>query len=101
DAEHDYWASFEAEGWKDVGAVGIVSIEATDYEGDPFEKDITGHRVHLRVCLDNSSVDTVDKEGEPVFPDLADRVVMKVEMKGQPRGIWSMDKFESVDGKTC
>lgn len=100
--ELEHWGTFESEGWRETGTVEVVSVKTVDYEGDPQEADITGHRVHLQVCIDTSAWDLVGSDGESLLSGEQGTRLMNVVLQGQPKkGIWSIRQNERIDGMTC
>lgn len=100
ESEQSFWGQYVDLGLKQVGESHIESVEATEYEGDPRERDITGHRVHLKVCMDNSDYDVVRPDGSSAIAKGSSRLVMNVVMQGQPAGLWSVAKTQST-GNEC
>lgn len=102
ESERSYWDRFTDLGLKETGDASIEVVEVTGYEGDPLDKDVTGHRVHMTVCIDSSGADVVRPDGTSTLQEGgATRVLMKVVMQGQPReGVWSVNENTST-GKEC
>ena len=100
--EQSFWEQFADLGLKEVGNAGVKVVKVTKYEGDPLQKEVTGHRVHMRVCIDSSNYDVVRPDGSSALQeDSPDRVLMKVVMQGQMQdGIWSVNENTST-GKKC
>lgn len=105
ESEQSYWEQFTELKLKETGPPGsetVEVVEVTKYEGDPLKKDVTGQRVYMNVCIDNSGRDVVRPDGtSAVQKGGPDRVLMKVVMQGQKQeGIWSLDENAST-GKKC
>ncbi|MCP2283002.1 hypothetical protein APR04_001905 [Promicromonospora umidemergens] len=100
--QQSFWEQYADQKLKETGDVSFEFVEVTRYEGDPRKKDVTGHRVHMRVCADNSNYDVVNPDGDSVLQKGGlDRVLMKVVMQGQKQdGIWSVNGNTST-GKKC
>lgn len=100
--EIDHWATFESDDWKEAGEVDVVSAMTVEYEGDPLDEDITGHRVHLQVCLDTSRWDLLGPDGKSIISSEQGRRLMDVVLQGQPKaGVWSIRKNERIEGAEC
>lgn len=105
ESEQSYWEQFTELKLKETGPPGsetVEVVEVTKYEGDPLKKDVTGKRVYMNVCIDNSGRDVVRPDGTSAVQNGGpDRVLMKVVMQGQKQeGIWSLDENAST-GKKC
>jgi hypothetical protein len=100
--QQSFWEQYTDLKLKQVGEASINVVEVTKYEGDPLQKDVTGHRVHMKVCIDNSGRDVVNPDGTSALrKDSPDRVLMKAVMQGQKQeGIWSLNENTST-GKKC
>lgn len=100
--QRSFWEQYTELKLKQVGEASIKIVEVTKYEGDPLQKDVTGQRVHLKVCIDNSGRDVVRPDGtSAVQKGSPDRVLMTVTMQGQKQdGIWSVNETTST-GKEC
>jgi hypothetical protein len=99
-AQQQTWESFELLEQKWVGKPSIESIEFVDFEGDPLRKEVTGQRVHLRVCLDNSKRDIVNPDGSSAILGGNERVLLNIALQGQPGGQWSLVK-SGVSDEGC
>lgn len=94
------WDYITEHGYKMVGEVKpIVSVVAARYDGDPLADTISGHRVHLELCVDTTGFDIVDADGK-VLPNEQGRKVRKVLMQGQPSELWTINKVTSTK-KDC
>ncbi|MBL0887950.1 hypothetical protein [Myceligenerans indicum] len=100
EAQQQSWESFELLEQKWVGAPSIESIEFAHFEGNPLREEITGQRVHFRVCLDNSKRDIVNPDGSSAILGGAERVLLNIALQGQPGGQWSFVKSE-VSNEGC
>ncbi|PUB31508.1 hypothetical protein C8K30_10121 [Promicromonospora sp. AC04] len=68
----------------------VVSVVNAKYDGDPLADTISGHRVHLDLCIDATGADIVDADGEVVPVDSPDKYIEKVLMQGQPSEKWTI-----------
>lgn len=94
------WDYITEHGYKMVGDVKpIVSVVGARYDGDPLADTISGHRVHLDLCVDTTGFDIVDANGK-VLPNEQGRRVRKVLMQGQPSELWTINKVTSTK-KDC
>lgn len=100
--QQSFWEQYTDLKLKQVGEASIEVVEVTKYEGDPLLKDVTGQRVHMKVCIDNSGRDVVRPDGtSAVQKGSQDRVLMTAVMQGQKQeGIWSVYETTST-GKAC
>lgn len=100
--QQSFWEQYTDLKLKQVGEASIEVVEVTKYEGDPMLKDVTGQRVHLKACIDNSGRDVVRPDGtSAVQKGGPDRVLMTAVMQGQKQeGIWSVYETTST-GKAC
>ncbi len=96
--EQSLWAQYTELGLKQVGSMRVTAVETTEYEGDPFDDEITGHRVHLQVCMDSSDYDVVRPDGSSAVEESPSREVRRVVMQGQPTGLWSLSGYASAMG---
>lgn len=99
--QQSFWEQYTDLKLKQIGEAKAKVVAVTKYEGDPLQKDVTGHRVYMRVCIDNSRKDVVNPDGSTALrKDSPDRVPMKVVMQGQKQeGIWSVNEVASTGGK--
>jgi hypothetical protein len=98
--EETKWQYITEHGYKMVGdRKPVVSVEDSKYEGDPLADTISGHRVHLSVCVDGTGVEIVDADGKPVpvTNPGPDKFIKKVLMQGQPSEQWTIRQDESTD----
>lgn len=102
ESEQSFWEQYTELKLKEIGQTVIEVVEVTKYEGDPLKKDVTGQRVYMTVCIDNSGRDVVNPDGTSALrKDSPDRVLMKAVMQGQKQeGIWSLNENTST-GKKC
>lgn len=102
ESEQSFWAQYTELRLKEVGKAGIKVVDVTKYEGDPLQEDVTGHRVHMKVCIDNRNYDVVNPDGTSALQkESPDKVLMRVVMQGQKQdGIWSVNDNTST-GKAC
>ncbi|MGI5188955.1 hypothetical protein ACQEVI_12520 [Promicromonospora sp. CA-289599] len=100
--QQSFWEQYTELKLKQVGEANVEVVAVTKYEGDPLQKDVTGQRVHMKVCVDNSGKDVVRPDGtSAVQKGSPDRVLMKVTMQGQTQdGIWSVNEVTST-GEKC
>ncbi|GAA4719581.1 hypothetical protein APR04_003477 [Promicromonospora umidemergens] len=100
--QQSFWEQYTDLKLKQVGEASIEVVEVTKYEGDPLLKDVTGQRVYMKVCIDNSGRDVVNPDGTSALrKDSPDRVLMTAVMQGQKQeGIWSVNETTST-GKAC
>lgn len=96
--QQSFWEQYTELKLKQVGEAKVKVVAVTKYEGDPLQKDVTGHRVHMKVCIDNSGKDVVNPDGTTALrKDSPDRVLMKIVMQGQKQdGIWSVTDGTSI-----
>lgn len=100
--QQSFWEQYTDLNLKQVGEAGIDVVEVTKYEGDPLRADVTGQRVYMTVCVDNSDRDVINPDGTTALrKDSPNRVLMKAVMQGQKEdGIWSLNENKST-GKKC
>lgn len=100
-SQQSFWKQFTELKLKQTGQASVVSVEVTDYEGDPLSKSVQGHRVHMIVCTDNSRKDVVRTDGTSALQKGdSRRIEMGVVMQGQSSGVWSVAQTAST-GKDC
>ena len=88
--QEEYWADYTEAELKQTGDVRIVSMKVTEYEGDPLEDTILGHRVRMEVCVNTSDIDVVRQDGSSALQDgVPQQRIMDVLMQGQ-RTVWSV-----------
>jgi hypothetical protein len=99
--QQSFWEQYTDLKLKQIGEASIDVVGVTKYEGDPLKKDVTGQRVHLEVCIDNSIKDVVRPDGTSAVQEGSpDRVLMKIVMQGQKLdGIWSVNEVTSTKRK--
>lgn len=96
------WDFLTERGYKMVGhRKPIVSVADAKYDGNPLADTISGHRVHLDLCIDGTGSHTVDADGKVVpVPPGPDRFIVKVLMQGQPGERWTIVEDKSTK-KEC
>lgn len=99
--QQSFWQQYTELKLKQIGEASIEVVGVTKYEGDPLKKDVTGQRVYMNVCVDNSGRDVVNPDGTSALrKDSPDRVLMKAVMQGQKQeGIWSLNENTSTKKK--
>ena len=99
--QDSYWRQFTKQKLKQSGDREVTSVELAEYEGDPLEKDVLGHRVQLQVCLDNSAVDVVKPDGSSAIQEgVPVRMIMDVVLQGQEDGRWAVRESTGT-GEDC
>jgi hypothetical protein len=100
-SQQSYWQQVNELKLKQTGQASVVSVETTDYEGDPLDESVQGQRVHFRVCVDNSGKDVVRPDGTSALQKGdSRRIEMGAVMQGQSSGLWSVAETAST-GKDC
>ncbi|MEU4360770.1 hypothetical protein [Promicromonospora sp. NPDC023987] len=100
-SQQSFWDQFTELKLKQTGQASVASVEVTDYEGDPLDESVQGHRVHLIICTDNSGKDVVRPNGTSALKKGdSRRIEMGVVMQGQSSGVWSVVETAST-GKDC
>ncbi|MFC4629585.1 hypothetical protein ACFO6V_15165 [Promicromonospora alba] len=97
------WDYIAEHGIKMVGdRKPIVSVVDARYDGNPLANTVSGHRVHLDLCVNATGFEFVDAGGEvvPVTDPGPDQSVLKVVMQGQPGEQWTINKITSTK-KSC
>lgn len=95
-----YWDDYVEKKLKQTGDGRIVSMDVTEYEGDPLADTVLGHRVHMKVCIDTSEVDVLGPDGASVRQGgVPERMVRDVLMQGQ-LNVWSVRENNGT-GETC
>ena len=93
------WDYIAEHGYKMVGdRKPVVSLANAEYDGDPLADTISGHRVHLDVCLDTTGFKIVDADGKtvPAIGSGPDKVIANVIMQGQPSEQWTIREDKST-----
>jgi hypothetical protein len=100
-SQRSFWEQFTELKLKQTGQASVVSVDVTEYEGDPLDESIQGQRVHLSVCTDNSGKDVVRPDGTSALQKGdSRRIEMGIVMQGQSTGMWSVAETAST-GKDC
>ena len=101
EAQQSYWQQVTELKLKQTGQASVVSVEMSDYEGDPLDESVLGQRVHFIVCVDNSGKDVVRPDGTSALQKGdSRRVEMGTVMQGQSSGVWSVIETAPT-GKEC
>lgn len=100
--QQSFWEQYTDLELKQTGEAKARVVKVTKYEGDPLQDDVTGHRVHLRVCIDNSDKEVVNPDGTSALrSDSPEKALMEIVMQGQKQdGIWSVNEVTSI-GEDC
>jgi hypothetical protein len=94
-----YGKEFTEKKFKQVGDTVVASYSNAKYEGDPLNDDVTGHRVTMDACIDNTGMDVVKPDGSSTLnQDFPKKVIVTIVMQGQPAGNWALVKNESHGG---
>ncbi|MBL0884849.1 hypothetical protein [Myceligenerans indicum] len=99
--QQSYWQRLTDDKVKQVGDGRIISFSEVEYDGDPLDDEIAGHRIRMKVCIDNTDFDLLEPDGRSIVTDDAPaKGLASVVMQGQSTGLWSV-REDGATGVAC